>query len=545
MQTNGLNKKCGQLVSILHPQIHVRMLNQKQTEEQIEIGADDYLQLFDIVPFGLVYINSDGKIVHLNSKAAQLFNREAHICEGSKFTDFLEDKSVIEVNNSICSLSEDKKNMRCTLLLKDDKSITYYVKTNIYSMRDGLILLVLNNISNQKVKETVLIKAKEKAESADKMKTSFLANVSHEIRTPLNSIIGFSELLLNKLTIDSKSAKLIEVIYRNSKNLLHLISDIIDISRIDAKEVKLNREICSLEALLFDLSITSKISTKKAGKEHISIHIERPQNLMNTKIYADESKIKQVFQHLIENAVKFTAKGNICIGFDIETTHDKNNKDLIRFYVKDTGIGISDDKKKLIFKHFRQIDESTTRSYGGTGLGLAICKGLVELMGGKIWVESKLNEGSQFNFTIPYIPALLKNGETIEFHENNEIFYDLEQQHILIVGDNEYSSAQLVKLITVFNAQVDIVYSGAKAIEFCRHQKPNLVILDSILSDGKGYEVLADLKEKYPNLKGIIQVSDNLDESELTNYCPCCDAYIQIPAEARTVYKIIDRVLNQ
>lgn len=245
--------------------------------------------------------------------------------------------------------------------------------------------------SNVAERTKELIKAKEHAEESDRLKSAFLANMSHEIRTPLNSIIGFSELLNDKYFNQKQKNEFTEVIVESGNNLLFIINDIMDLSMLDAQQIKIRKTQFQVKKLFADLENEFKIKANKKGLEFLK---HAPANFEDIIIENDFYRIKQVFNNLIGNALKFTNTGFIEIGFlPIE--------EGVEFFVKDTGIGIDPGFHKNIFERFRQVDETKTRKYGGNGLGLAISKNLVEVLGGKIRVESEIGKGSTFYFSLP------------------------------------------------------------------------------------------------------------------------------------------------
>jgi PAS domain S-box-containing protein len=241
-----------------------------------------------------------------------------------------------------------------------------------------------------------LIKAKEKAEESDRLKSTFLANMSHEIRTPMNGIIGFSGLLVKKGISDEKREKYLDIINSSAHQLLRIISDIVDISKIEAGQMNINREKCHLPQLLSQMSQRFEMELKSKNKEHVKIQYSSTKSI--EYIHTDQIRLEQILSNLLGNAIKFTEKGVIDFGYQ----HIPESNTIL-FYVKDTGIGIPAQQQQSIFERFRQADNQASRKYGGTGLGLSISRGLVDLLGGKIWVDSEENKGSTFYFTLSAI----------------------------------------------------------------------------------------------------------------------------------------------
>ena len=228
--------------------------------------------------------------------------------------------------------------------------------------------------------------AKEKAEEADRLKSAFLANMSHEIRSPLNGIIGFSDLLSESKTQEN-TQRFAKYISSRSQDLLRIINDILDFSRIEAQQLEIIRQNVLIHSLFEEMEAMYLVTN---GSTQKLLFIKSD----DIEIVTDLLRLKQIFINLIDNALKFTSEGNIEIGYLV-------NGSSVQFYVKDSGIGIPNDKIEIIFDRFRQINETITSRQGGNGLGLAICKGLIDLMNGKIWVISEEGKGSTFYFTIP------------------------------------------------------------------------------------------------------------------------------------------------
>ncbi len=278
---------------------------------------------------------------------------------------------------------------------KIDSSQLYFSEFKKLADSANNMLEAREKIQRKLEKEQILLReAKEKAEESDRLKTAFLANMSHEIRTPMNSIIGFSDLLSDDEITKEEKNNYIAHINTAGNSLLNLINDILDIAKIEAGQILIAKSDCDINALFNELYLTLTQQKEKLDKKELTI-IYNGQPSKKHTIYTDPQRLKQIMTNLLGNALKFTEKGFIEFGFDLVST----NKYM--FFVKDTGIGISQENQQLIFKRFSQVDGSHTRNYGGTGLGLSISKNLTELMGGKLWVDSVQGQGSTFYFTLP------------------------------------------------------------------------------------------------------------------------------------------------
>ncbi len=260
---------------------------------------------------------------------------------------------------------------------------------------DGIIV----DITDRKEFEAELIRAKEQAEESDMLKSSFLANMSHEIRTPMNGIVGFLSFIEQGNLSTEKRQAYIRIIRSNVQQLLQLIEDIIDISKIDSHQLSLHPVVFTLNTLMDELEIFFQDFILRKDKK-LELVLDRSQFIDPSVIESDPVRVRQILSNLIGNAVKFTHKGYIRFGYQLTEACNE-----ILFFVEDTGIGIALDKQSYIFERFRQVHDDPSKSdYGGTGLGLSISKNLVEMMRGRIWVESKENSGSIFYFTIPFLP---------------------------------------------------------------------------------------------------------------------------------------------
>ena len=256
-------------------------------------------------------------------------------------------------------------------------------------------LLIEKETKKRKSIEKELEFQAKKAKESDELKSQFLANMSHEIRTPLNGIIGFSQLLKNPNLNEEQKAKYLEIIDYSSDQLLMLINDILDISLIEADQMKIEKEFVDVNQMIDEIFELYNVYKNKKNKGHLDFYKTKWISNQNLMLYTDAKRLRQIFYNLLNNAFKFTYEGSIEFGYKFASQHE------ITFFVKDTGIGILETNQRLLFQRFRRMDSPTTFNDTGTGLGLAICKALTEKLNGEINVKSKIGIGSTFYFTLP------------------------------------------------------------------------------------------------------------------------------------------------
>ncbi len=379
--------------------------------------------------------------------------------------------------------------------------------------------------------------AKEKAEEADRLKSAFLANMSHELRTPMNGIIGFSRLILESNELDEETKeKYLNIIHKSGYILLDLVNDIIDLSRIEAKQLKLNNTEFKLNDLIDELLSFFLSERDNLEKQHIKILAEKEYSYQDLDIYSDSNRIRQVLYNLLTNALKFTIKGSIKFGYYIELPN-------IVFFVKDTGIGLNEQEKIVIFERFRQVDDRSTRRYGGSGIGLSICKGIVENLNGKIWVESEKDKGSTFYFTVPFNQT--ESGTIEKKNSLDHKVYTWPDRTILIVEDSKVSYELLTKFLK--DAKVHFLHApdGEQAVKFCKsNDKINLVLMDIQLPIMDGLEATEHIKRLKPELPIIAQTANVMDDDESNIILAGCDDYISKPINRIELLQKIDKYLN-
>lgn len=377
-----------------------------------------------------------------------------------------------------------------------------------------------------------LQQAKEKAEESSRLKTAFLQNLSHEVRTPLNAICGFAQHLSNSGSIDQEKDSYIRIILNSSKQLLTIISDIITISSLETGQVKVNSINIRLNSIINDLQTSYQALLK--GKP-VLIQTSKAFADGRDEIVTDNLKLTQILDNLLSNAVKFTNEGIIELGYKVRDG-------FLEFWVSDTGIGIDKKKQEIIFDRFVQADEQIHINYGGTGLGLSICKGFVELLGGKIWVESEPGKGATFFFTIPYLPVKKEKAEPLPKQSKDAQSATF---NILVAEDDEYSFRLLKALLKDHNCQIVHARNGQEAVEFCKADESIcLVFMDIKMPVMDGVTATKLIREFRPNLTVIAQTAyATLDDIEKNKNV--FNAYITKPIDVEKFKKVLDEFCDK
>jgi len=359
-----------------------------------------------------------------------------------------------------------------------------YQKQNIQIKKQNDTLLELSTQLKTKAEELAI--QKEKAEDSTRLKSQFLASMSHELRTPMNSILGLTELILDKAQMSGKNRERLEVVLKSGKRLMSLINDILDLSKIEAGKMEIREEDLLLEEIIEEVSNTA---TPLALEKGLSFNVKRNCNtrfIINT----DRGRVTQVLINLIGNAIKFTQKGKI------ELSVSFNQEKMLLFSISDTGIGISEEDKKIIFEEFRQIDGTTTRKYSGTGLGLAISKKILDLLGGKIWVASIEGEGSVFSFTIP-VKYEQEKRKTEVMPVNVEVLRKNIKNPVLVIDDDPEVRYTIGQYLISKGYEVIFAENGETGIKLAISKQPFAITLDLLLPNKDGWSILKELKENF------------------------------------------------
>ncbi|MFN2378819.1 MAG: ATP-binding protein [Bacteroidales bacterium] len=421
-------------------------------------------------------------------------------------------------------------------VISKDGSIrwTYYISKP--RMIDGIPCWdgVELDITQRKQMEQDLISSKEEAENANQLKTKFLQNMSHEIRTPLNGIMGFSDILCNPSISDEKRKNYSKIIINSGLQLLRIVDDILEISTLETKQTKLNETEFCLNQLLIEQYATFSL---KSEEKDVSIYLKKPLTDKETNIISDKTKLNKILSNLIENAIKFTTRGNIEIGYRIEN-------DLLKLYVKDTGIGISAENQQKIFERFSQEHKDIAGTYGGLGLGLSICKEYAELLGGYITLESQKGNGSTFIVTIPYKPA---GDSTPNNINSNTTTSKTDATKTILVAEDEEMNYLYIEALFEIETNCNLIHAknGREALDICmENQNIDLVLMDIKMPVMNGNEATQKIKERFPNLPVIAQTAYSTESEKAEAMKHGYDDFMSKPLEKDRLFEAINKFVR-
>lgn len=506
----------------------------KENEMALRESEEKFRKLNENSPVSTFILQED-KLTYVNPALAKTLDIQRSGFTGELcLSDVLSEKDYPQIIADIQRLYKGEQNKYHNvydLELKGQKRVkaeVYAAATSLYG-KPAIVGMWLDVTEKQR-HQRELVKAKEKAEESDRLKSAFLANMSHEIRTPLNAIVGFSKLFSDEDTSQKEREEYAEVIQSNSDHLMSLISDIIDISRLETEIVHLENSEFNINEVLRNVHNIYTNSKKLLDKDRIQLSLRLPDE-DEVHISADRMRTIQVINNLMSNALKFTQRGHIEIG--CVTQEDK-----VIVFVKDTGEGIAKENMELIFDRFRQEEDAYTRRYGGTGLGLAICKRIVERMSGDIWVESKKGEGSIFYFSLP----MIKKDENAHISKST-----LENGFTILVAEDNYDNYDYLTLIfREDNINLLFAPDGQKAIEMCEiNDAIDIVLMDVQMPVVNGIEATKEIKNKFPDLPVIAQTAYALSGDREKFLDKGFDDYMPKPIEKEALIRVINQVMDK
>lgn len=500
-ENSAFNLNDSEVVRLVH-ELEVHQIELEMQNEELllarglaEVVTNKYRELYDFLPSAYFTLSREGDVVELNRAGSELLGKDRFKLINSRFGFFVSDDTKPTFNIFLENVFEHLKKESCeiTIINNEEATVYVYLTARVGENTEHCHISVVD-ITERKLLEIELIKAKEEAEAANIAKTNFLANMSYEIRTPLNGIIGFTDLLM-KSNLDKNHQEYMTTVNESSTILMHIVNDVLDLSKIEAGKLELEigkTDIYELTKQVIDLFKSQTIVKK------IDLVLNIDYNVSHY-IQADAPRLKQILVNLVGNALKFTDTGKISLDIS-ETPSTAKDSCILNFSLKDTGIGLKESNNTKIFKSFIQDDNSKSVSYGSNGLGLSISNKLLVLMDSKLQLKSKVGEGSNFFFAIQFKKVNYNKSADSSINSiiSNRIipFKMLSKKKVLIVENNKTNmllARTLVKKILP-NASVYEADDGNEAVLQFKMEKPDIILMDIQMPNKNGHEATQEIR---------------------------------------------------
>ena len=516
----------------------------KRTEKELKKSEEKFKMVFENVFDGISIYTDDPDplkriLVDCNERYAAMAGRSRD--ELLRIGRTLELQTSFDDNaneNRLNSLISGKEYYGSFSWIRPDKkeNIIEYVGMPITWQGESYTIGIDRDITERKHAEKELFDAKEKAEESDRLKSAFLANMSHEIRTPMNGILGFTELLKNLKLKGEEQQEYIRIIEKSGTRMLNIINDIISISKIESHQVRIVNSDTNINVQVEYIYRFFKLEAEQKNL-HFSIKNRLPDE--EAVIKTDREKVYAILTNLVKNAMKFTKNGFVEMGC-------LKKEGFLQFHIKDSGPGIPEEQKGIIFERFRQGSEELTRNYEGAGLGLSISKAYVEMLGGKIWVENNAGfngntSGATFFFTIPVIPVKetkpIIQAAKSEKTTNNEPL----KLNILIVENDEISEFLMIKMVEAYSGKILKATTGVEAVEVCRKNHDiDLILMDINMQEMDGYEATREIREFNKDVVIIAQTAYAMAGDREKSIAAGCNNYISKPIKRADLRKMVN-----
>ncbi len=512
-------------------------LQRRRIEEKLKKSEEQYRLLIENQGEGVGIVDLNEVFVFVNRAAEEMFGVEKGGLLNRNLLDFIpnEQKPIIRIESAKRENAQ-KSSYEIGIVHPNGDKRTIIITATPQFSKDKILtgtFGVFRDISDRKRAESELIKSKEKAEESDRLKTAFLHNISHEIRTPMNAIIGFSALL-SEPDLDKESSKsYIDIITQSSNHLLSIVSDIIDISNIEAGILKLTMRKTNLNSILWKVYNQFVSRAKEKG---IGLRIDAGLVDDESGLMTDETKLLQILSCILSNAVKFTPVGQIELGYILKGEN-------IEFYVRDTGIGISEDQFTKIFERFYQVENSIARQYEGTGLGLSISKAFIELLGGRIWLDSQPGRGTTFYFTMPYVSEIQTSADEVKLTDQE--FSKINGKKTILIAEDEENNFLLIEaLLSQLNVHIMHARNGKEAVDIVESGiEISLVLMDIKMPVMDGYEATAILKKMRPAIPIVALTAFAFESDKEKAVKAGCDDYLSKPVKKDLLIEMIKKYI--
>jgi len=514
----------------------------KRAEEARRQSDERYRTIIESIEEGYFESDLEGKFTFVNDWLAASLGRSSEEVIGMSNRDYMPEDSAKKVYRAFVQLyetGEPLKKLDYEVILGDGSHRFHELSASLRRDQDGQPIGfrgLARDVTNWKLAEEELKKAKVGAEAANQAKSEFLANMSHEIRTPMNAVIGFADMLFDT-DLNDEQRNYAATIKKGGESLLSLISDILDFSKIEAGDLELEEIDFDPELVAYDIC---ELVQPRAKAKPIEILCHIGENLPSS-LKGDPTRFRQILTNLMGNAVKFTDSGEIDLSLDL--LEEKDSRVKIHASVRDTGIGLPEEKREIIFQPFHQADGSTTRRYGGTGLGLSISKKIVNLMDGEIWVESEVGQGSTFHFTSWF-------GKGEEKEPKRFAFVSTRGKKILVIDDNQTNLELLASVLKSVRLRVVALEGGDDVMTVLEKAKAegdpfDLCISDIQMPGFSGYDVarrMRDPKSGFSDLP-LIALSSLLERDARKCEEAGFDGFLPKPIHRDKLFQLIERIL--
>lgn len=463
-------------------------------------GVSDINLYFEQNPQKVVELAAKIKVANVNQMVWKTFGYRSKAELLDNLPELFTEKSILDFKNALVSLVNDRPLFQCITEHRTARGdIKHMIMKSFvpegYENNYSRIIVAMVDITEMIESEKELIVAKEKAEESDRLKSAFLRNISHEIRTPMNAMVGFSDLLLKPARSEAEMEQFNGYIHQSTKDLLAIVENIVAIAHIETGQLKLNMMKFPPVKLLEELHNDYSNLLEKTGKSTVEMKINIQADC-EFQITSDYTRIQQIFKTLLDNALKFTTEGYIELGCTLCA-------DTIDFYVSDTGIGIPKEKQQIIFKAFTHADENIRQLYGGVGIGLTIAVGLTKLLGGQLKIDSKMGEGTKFQFNLPLAPARQHNKPApVAANKPDKM---PQTATILVAEDEVLNYVYIFEILEDTNLKPIHAQNGKLAVELFSKHPVDLVLMDLKMPEMDGFETLEAIREINPTVPVIAQ----------------------------------------